>query len=108
VVACGLSWRFGHFSFSAQMTFWWGRKSAGVGSPSAGATRCGVIEAPTAQTIVPEGCRAEWGGREWELCCASAYLSLIAQSVAAVNPDVLGETLAPLVEFHVLRELLCG
>jgi hypothetical protein len=37
---------------------------------------------------------------------ASAYLGLVAQSVRAIDPDVLCETFAPLVEFHVFRELL--
>jgi hypothetical protein len=37
---------------------------------------------------------------------ASAYLGLVAQSVGAVNPDVLCETFALLVEFHILCELL--
>ena len=37
---------------------------------------------------------------------ASAYLCLVAQSVCAIDPDVLCETFALLVEFHVFRELL--
>jgi hypothetical protein len=37
---------------------------------------------------------------------ASAYLGLVAQSVGAIDPDVLCETFALLVEFHVFRELL--
>jgi hypothetical protein len=37
---------------------------------------------------------------------ASAYLGLVAQSVGAIDPDVLCETFAFLVEFHVFRELL--
>ena len=39
-------------------------------------------------------------------CWASAYLGLVAQSVGAIDPDVLCETFALLVEFHVFRELL--
>lgn len=35
-----------------------------------------------------------------------AYLGLVAQSVGAIDPDVLCETFAFLVEFHVFRELL--
>lgn len=37
--------------------------------------------------------------------CAPAYLGLVAQAVGAVNPDVLGETFASLVQVHVLGEL---
>jgi hypothetical protein len=45
------------------------------------------------------------GGEKLLRLLASAYLGLVAQSVAAVNPDVLGETFALLVKFHVLCEL---
>jgi hypothetical protein len=35
----------------------------------------------------------------------SAHLGLVAQSVGAIDPDVLCETFAFLVEFHVFLEL---
>jgi hypothetical protein len=36
---------------------------------------------------------------------ASAHLGLVAQSVGAIDPDVLCETFAFLIEFHVFRKL---
>jgi hypothetical protein len=45
------------------------------------------------------------GGRIVEAGCAPAYLGLVAQAVAAVDPDVLGETFTSLVKGHVLGEL---
>lgn len=40
---------------------------------------------------------------EW--CSVVTYLGLVAQTVAAVNPDVLSEDFAFLVKFHVLGQL---
>ena len=45
------------------------------------------------------------GGRNVGML-ASAYLGFVAQSVGAIDPDVLCETFAFLVELHVFRELL--
>jgi hypothetical protein len=53
-----------------------------------------------------EGCKADRVGGRNVGVLASAYLGLVAQSVGAIDPDVLCETFAFLVEFHVFRELL--
>jgi hypothetical protein len=56
--------------------------------------------------VFPEGWKADRVGAKIVEKSASAYLGLVAQSVGAINPDVLCETFAFLVEFHVFRELL--
>jgi len=35
-----------------------------------------------------------------------AHLGFAAQSVHAVNPDILGKDMTPLIEFHILGQLL--
>lgn len=40
--------------------------------------------------------------REREIC---AYLCLISEAVRAIDPDVLGQDLASLVQLHVLGQL---
>jgi hypothetical protein len=56
---------------------------------------------------VPEGKKADRvGAKIVEMLGVQAYLGLVAQSVGAIDPDVLCETFAFLVEFHVFRELL--
>jgi hypothetical protein len=46
------------------------------------------------------------GAKIVEMLGVQAYLGLVAQYVGAIDPDVLCETFAFLVEFHVFRELL--
>ena len=38
----------------------------------------------------------------------AAHLGLVAQAVGTINPDVLGEDMALLVQVHVLLELLAA
>jgi hypothetical protein len=37
---------------------------------------------------------------------SNAHLCLVAQAVAAINPDVFGQNLALLVQFHVFGQLI--
>ena len=58
--------------------------------------------------VVREGCEAERVQRKGLRIEVSAYLGLVAQAVAAIDPDVLCQTFASLVEFHVLGKLWSG
>lgn len=56
------------------------------------------------ETSAPKAARPIGWGRNVGMS-ASAHLGLVAQSVGAIDPDVLCETFAFLIEFHVFREL---
>jgi hypothetical protein len=78
-------------------------------APSTGAPPRGIRAAPNPPETVLRRLHGRSGGGAAPPhggVLASAYLGLVAQSVGAIDPDVLCETFAFLVEFHVFRELL--
>jgi hypothetical protein len=83
-----------------------GGATALVLAPSTGAPPRGIRAAPNPPETVLRRLQGRSGGGRNVGVLASAYLGLVAQSVGAIDPDVLCETFAFLVEFHVFRELL--
>jgi hypothetical protein len=73
---------------------------------AAGTAAWGPSSTNPPETAFREGCKANRVGGKTVGMLASAYLGLVAQSVGAIDPDVLCETFALLVEFHVFRKLL--
>jgi hypothetical protein len=75
-------------------------------APRTGSPPRGIRQAPAAETMFRKAGRPIVWGRKSLRCWAPAYLGLVAQSVGAIDPDVLCKTFALLVEFHVFCELL--